>query len=552
MTVTHLLGLTLAAVAVAALARRLGWQAPLVLVLAGCAVSFVPGVPTFDVNGHGHLLLGIVLPPLLYSAALGVSYADFRALLRPIVQLGVGLVVATAAAVALVAHLVVPGLPLPAALVLGAVVSPPDAVAASAIGRRLGLPRQVATLLSGESMINDAAALTLYKVALAAVFGVGGATFGLAGGNIAATFGLAVVAGVAVGLLFGVVVHAVRLRLGDPVVEAVLGLIVPFAAYVCAEQLGGSGVLAVVAAGLYLGRRSPEAGYASRLQELPLWSSLDLLLEAVVFALIGLQLRHVVASVDVDQRAGWTLLGAALAVLATTLAVRPLFVVLVETLRRVPRPWTRHAARPTWLNAREQAVVSWAGMRGVVTLAAAAAIPASVNGTAVPDRAVLQFLAFSVTIGTLLLQGVSLPLVIRLLGVRDAAQRRRDAETELRLQEQTTAAALARTEEVLGTMTPRLGEERAAAIAERVRGPLLARVQAMTQAVRAEEQEEAAHGRHRGESFSRLRQEVIAVQRRVLMDERDKGNLDDKVMRAVLQELDYEEAAVSHSWVERL
>jgi CPA1 family monovalent cation:H+ antiporter len=229
-----------------------------------------------------------------------------------------------------------------------------------------------------------------------------------------------------------------------------------------------------------------------------------------------------------------------------------LFVVLAESLRRVPRPWNRHDSRSDWLSGREQAVVSWTGMRGVVTLAAAAAIPATVNGTAVPDRAVLQFLAFSVTIGTLLLQGLSLPLVIRLLGVRDESQGRRDAEAELRLQERTTAEALERTEELLSAMAQHLGDERAAAITERVRGPLLARVQAMTQAVGAEGQEESAHGRRRGEGFSELRREVIAVQRRVLMEERDKGNLDDEVMRAVLQELDYEEAAVSHSWVARL
>ena len=164
----------------------------------------------------------------------------------------------------------------------------------------------------------------------------------------------------------------------------------------------------------------------------------------------------------------------------------------------------------------------------------------------------LQFLAFAVTIGTLLLQGLTLPRVIRLLGVRDAGQRQRDAEAELRLQQRTTAEAFARTEELLSTMATHLGDERTAAIAERVRGPLLARAQAMTQAVGAEGQEAAAHGRRRGEGFSQLRQEVIAVQRRVLMEERDNGNLDDEVMRAVLQELDYEEAAVSHSWVARL
>jgi NhaP-type Na+/H+ or K+/H+ antiporter len=165
----ELLGLALAAVAVTALARRLGWQAPLLLVVVGLAASFVPGIPEFAIDGE--LLLALVLPPLLYSAALGVSYAGFRALLHPIVQLGVVLVFVTAVVVALLARLVVPGLPMPVALVLGAIVAPPDAVSAASIGRRLGLPRPMMTVLSGESLINDAAALTFYKVALAAVFG---------------------------------------------------------------------------------------------------------------------------------------------------------------------------------------------------------------------------------------------------------------------------------------------------------------------------------------------------------------------------------------------
>ncbi|KQS68557.1 Na+/H+ antiporter [Modestobacter sp. Leaf380] len=541
----QLLALAVGAIAVAAAARRLGWQAPLLLVLVGFVASYVPGVPEFAIDGD--LLLAVVLPPLLYSAALEVSYADFRALLRPIVQLGVVLVVVTAVVVALVAHWVVPGLPLPAALVLGAVVAPPDAVSAAAIGRQLGLPRPVMTVLSGESLINDAASLTFYKVALAAVFGVGGGVLGLDWGVAAETFGLAVGVGVALGLLIGVVVHALRLRLNDPVVTSVLGLVVPFAAYLLAEELEGSGVLAVVAAGLYLGHKSPEAGYASRLQERPLWSSLDLLLQAVVFALIGLQLRYVVESVEASQRSNSALVGAALAVLGTAIVVRPLFVFAVEALRRLPRPWARRSSRshrPGW---RHQAVISWTGMRGVVTLAAAAAVPADF-----PDRDVLQLLAFTAAIGTLLLQGLTLPWLIRRLDVQDPDQARRDAEAEVHLAERATAAAMERIAEVEQELAERVGPERAHAVAERIRGPLLARARSMSASVRAEEREDADRSRTRAQVFHRVRQEIIEVQRRVLMEERDKGHLDDEVMRAVLQELDYEEAATANSWVGRL
>ena len=545
MDVAPLLALAFGAVAVTAVARRLGWQAPLLLVLVGFGASFVPGVPEFSIDGD--LLLAVVLPPLLYSAALEVSYADFRALLRPIVQLGVGLVVVTAVVVALVAHAVVPGLSLPAALVLGAVVAPPDAVSAAAIGRQLGLPRPIMTVLSGESLINDAASLTFYKVALAAVFGAGGALLGLDASGAAATFGLAVAVGVALGLAIGAAVHLVRVRLDDPVVTSVLGVVVPFAAYLLAEGLSGSGVLAVVTAGLYLGHRSPEAGYASRLQERPLWASLDLLLQSLVFALIGLQLRGVAESAEASARSNWALAGAALAVLGTAVVVRPLFVYLVEGLRRAPRPWRRRPSRshrPTW---RQRAVISWTGMRGVVTLAAAAAVPEDF-----PDRDVLQLLAYAVTIGTLLLQGLSLPWLIRALGVTDPDQARRDAEAEVHLAQRATAAALERIAQVEHELAERVGADRARAVADRIREPLLARTRSMSASMRAERSEDGDRDRRRARTFHRVRQEIIEVQRRVLMAERDEGHLDEEVMRAVLQELDYEEAATANSWVGRL
>ena len=408
MDAAELLLLAIGAVGVAAVARRLGWQAPLLLVVVGFGVSFLPGMPEVEIDGE--LLLAVVLPPLLYSSALGVSYVGFRALFHPIVQLGVGLVFVTAITVALVARLVVPDLPMPVALVLGAIVAPPDAVSAASIGRQAGAPpagddravgrepdqrRRGPHLLQGRPRRRPGRRREPAGHRLEHRGRHLRPRRGRRGGDRAGP---------------GLAVHALRMRLDDPVVESVLGLIVPFAAYLLAEELHGSGVLAVVAAGLYLGYRGPEAGYATRLQERPLWSSLDLLLEAVVFALIGLQLRYVAqrgAGVRPVQHlpAGRRGRGAGhhhrgpVRLRLRARAGPP-------GTPAQPRSGLTRPQRPPW---SYQVVISWTGMRGVVTLAAAAALPVEVDGEPFADRGAVQFLAFAVTIGTLLLQGLTLP-----------------------------------------------------------------------------------------------------------------------------------------------
>ena len=281
------LALVLGSLAVTAVCRRLGVSSALVLVLAGLAASLIPGV--IEVTFDPQVVLLLVLTPLLYSAALDSSYLGIRANKRPIGLLAVGLVAFTAVVVGVVASWLIPGLPLAAGLVLGAVVAPPDAVSALAVGRRLNLPRRVMTILGGESLINDATALTLFRVFLAVAAGTGVTVWGAAG-----MFVLAAVGGTAVGLAVGWVVHRIRRRLDDPPVESALGLVVPFGVYLLAESVHASGLLAVVVAGLYLGYRSPESGYATRLQDGVLWRASDTILESVVFALIGLQLTAVV------------------------------------------------------------------------------------------------------------------------------------------------------------------------------------------------------------------------------------------------------------------
>jgi NhaP-type Na+/H+ or K+/H+ antiporter len=399
-------------VALTAFARKRGWPAPLLVTAVALAVSFIPGMPEFEIEPE--LILTIVLPPLLYSSSLEVSFQGFTRSRKHIYRLGVGLVLVTALAVGLLAWWLIPGISLPEALLLGAVVSPPDAVSAAAIGQKLGLPRHVMTVLSGESLINDAASLTLFKVFVAIVLGSGYSLLADVG-----IFGAAIGIGVVVGVFVGGMFVRLRSRIDDPVIETLVGLLLPFALYIGAEHIGfgpfvGSGVIAVVAAGLVVGFNAPRAGYASRLQERPVWSAIDLLLEGVVFALIGLQLKANLEGIAETELGVWATVGIAAIVLAAVVVVRPLFVFPTYYLslfgdkrdrRNVERRQAQQQKRAkTWLererkrgrepdeqtlaringrreepdkrmNWRELAVVSWTGMRGVVTLAAAASIP---------------------------------------------------------------------------------------------------------------------------------------------------------------------------------
>lgn len=538
----HLLVLLLGSLAVTAVCRRFGWPSPLVLVAVGLAISLIPGFP--EVSLDSEVILAVVLPPLLYSAALRCSYTGFRASIGAITALGVGAVIATTAAVGLVAYLIVPEMPLAVALVLGAVVAPPDAVAATSIAKRLGLPRRVVMILTGESLINDGTALTLYKVALAAALG---ASSGFLRGT--GVFVWTTIAGIAVGLAFGAALYWLRRRMEDPVLQTAFGLIVPFAAYLAGEQLEASGVLAVVAAGLFMGHHLPKLGYATRLQEEPVWDALDTLLEAAVFGLIGIQLRFVVSNVvDSHYSVSRVALGGVI-VLITAIAIRFACVFasggLVRAFQRRGRARRIVTPRPNYM-----VVVSWAGMRGVVTLAVAASIPLTLDdGAPFPDRAVIQLMAFVVTIGTLLVQGLTLPWVIRRLGAQDPDEQVRDAETEARLYELTTDVALARLEELRHEWA-----DEHHAVLDRIAAFVRSQGRSAVETVRARVEESAEEsvddaavpvsGPHQPDDIFRLRQELLDAQRRALLEVRDEGEVDDEVIREVLHWLDLEEAAL--------
>lgn len=511
----ELLLLLVGSLLVTAVARRLGWSAPLVLVGVGLAVSFVPALPEFALEPE--LILVLVLPPLLYSAALDSSYHNIRANLRPIGLLAVGLVLATTIAVGWVAHLVLPGLSLWSAMVLGAVIAPPDAVAAVAIGRRLNLPRRTMTLLTGESLINDATALTAYKVAVAAA---GGAAASWAGG--AGTFAVSAGGGVLVGLAIGMGVRWVRDRLDDGVLESSLGMLVPFGAYLFAEELHSSGVLAVVVAGLYIGHYAPRSSYYTRLQDTAVWRSVDVLLESFVFALIGLQLKTVVAEVDVTPGLLW----AAGAVLLATILVRFAWMYPAAYLPRwLSRRVREREKAPGW---RGITVISWAGMRGVVSLAAAAALPLDL-----PGREVIVFCAFVVTVGTLLIQGMTLPWVIRKLGHR-GDEERTDALAEAQVQHAAAQAAVERLDRVVDD-----GDNAPDHVVHRLRLLAEHRGNAAWERLGRQEDESPAA------AFRRLRRTMLDAERQVFVRARDEGRIDDEVLVRVLRELDLEEAALS-------
>ncbi|NKQ55911.1 Na+/H+ antiporter [Amycolatopsis sp. K13G38] len=549
MELLTLMGVLAAALGLTALARRYNLSAPLLIVVVALGVSFIPGVPRIELEPE--LILTLVLPPLLYSTALESSFAQFKAAMRPIVALGVVLVVVTAVVVGLCVHLLLPDMPMASALVLGAVVAPPDAVTAVAIGRRLGLPRRLMTVLTGESLVNDAAALTLYKIALAAVLGTAGSI-----GHGFLIFLVAAVLGIGVGLLAGMIVGAIRRRLDDPLMESVFGIIVPFAVYVTAEHLhpfsqdfSGSGVLAVVAAGLYLGQQSLHAGSATRVQDSSIWASLDVLLETLVFALMGLQLPFVLESTNSAASDNGTLVIAAFVVLVVTIAVRIPYVFLTGVLPHALRLFGGERTSPPW---RYFTVLSWTGMRGVVTLAAATGVPLVTHtGAPFPGRDEIQLFAFAVAIGTLLVQGLSLPVMIRKLKVSNEAEAERDEQEELHAREAAMNAALKRLDEMMPDLLSKVdvSKERAERINARLRGLVETRYRGAMAAISltAEEREASPHA-----AFVLARRELLLAQREAVLSCRAAGEVDDDVVRKVLRELDLEELALSDTLTSRL
>ena len=510
-----LVALAAVVITVSGFCRRFDLSAPLVLIAVGIAVSYVPLVP--EVRLSSEIVLVGLLPPLLYATALQSSLVDFNANRLSILLLSIGLVAFTAVGVGFVLHALLPGLTWPAAFAVGAVVAPTDAVAATAIAHRIGLPRRVVTVLEGESLLNDATALVALRTAILA---------GTAGGvtvvEVSLEFLLAAGVGVLVGLGMFVAIGWVRKSFTEPVLDTSVSLVTPFVAYVAAEELHGSGVLAVVVAGLLLGHKAPVLQTASsRIAERLNWRTISFLLENVVFLLIGLQAHWIIGDVADSSLSAGQIATACASALAAAIVLRLVWV-LPSGNFIVRRAGRKTPSESTW---RDTAIIGWAGMRGVVTLAAAFAIPPDF-----PHRNVLLLIALTVTAGTLFLQGLSLPWLARRLQV-PSPDPREDALARATLFQKATRAGLAELDKHADEDDPhdvvdalrRRAEQRDFAAWERL-GDAGAEVETPS------------------ETYTRLRLEMLQAERARVLEVRSTGHLPAEVVADVLAALDVEES----------
>lgn len=501
--------------AASALGDRIKVSVPLLLVVIGVIGSYLPFIPPVALDPD--LVLVGILPPLLYAAALQTSVVDFRQNLRSIALLSVGYVIFGTVAIGLIVWWLLPEIPLAAAFAFGAVVAPPDAVAATTIARRVGLPRRVVSLLEGESLVNDATALVLLRTAIAAIGG------SVTMAQVASDFSFAVGGGVVIGLISAWVLLQIRKRVRNVAINTSISLAAPFVAFLPAEALHASGVLAVVVAGLIIGTKSRAMpGGASRMSQRSNWATVQFLLENSVFLLIGLQVRSIIEATAGDSLSVGRVWGACGIVLVAVLVLRPIWVFPSIYLPRLIPSIRKADPAPRW---QLPTVVSWAGMRGVVTLAAVFALPEDV-----PHRPVLVLAALGVVAGTLVVQGLSLPWLVRRLGVR-GPDVRLETLSLAALMDQVTAVGIKELQshiqpndspEVLA-MLERRAQERGRAAWER-----LGRSESMTQTP--------------SKRYAVLRREMLDAERTKVVELSRTGAYAHAVISEVLEMLDVEES----------
>lgn len=557
-------------VGTAILSGRIGVAAPLLLVVLGIGIGYLPFVPLVDVDPE-IILLG-VLPPLLYAAAVNVPLVDFRRNFRPVIGLSVLLVIISAIVIGLLVHLLVPAIPLPVGIALGAVVSPTDAVAATSIGKKLGMPARLVSILEGESLVNDATSLVLLKTALAAV--AGSFVFWDAAGS----FGFAVAGAVVIGFVIGMITVWIRSKLVNPVYDTVISFTVPFIAFIPAEEIGASGVLAVVVTGLYTGHHSARRFSATaRMNERLNWRTLQFVVENGVFLVMGLQLHSLADQVSSTSWRLPHLMLVALAVVGVLIVCRALFMVPMlwsmrgtarryearneafsrgvdrarknenvntTKLRRIEFMQQRSEAdlaheQEQALGWRDGAVLSWSGMRGVVTLAAAQTIPVEV-----PYRAQVVLIAFIVAIATLLLHGLTLPALIKKLWKNQEAGSGTARELRALSKDVLEAGNAALDDEIAAERDDSSRPDPDPAIVERVRaggkGTLTPLALTATDGAVPEAGEETP-----AQSYVRLANVVLQAQREALLEERAIGRYSSETLRRVELALDAHETRLA-------
>ncbi|GIF09739.1 Na+/H+ antiporter [Actinoplanes siamensis] len=515
---------------------KTGLPAAVLLTVAGIVYAFLPG-DNFEIDPH--LILTFIVPPLLYNAALDSSLIDIRRNLRTVISLSVALVIATAFLVGLGLSLVVGGVTLAAGIALGAAVAPPDPVAALAVGRKAGLPPRLITLIQGEGLLNDATALTILLVAQQVAIGKEEFTFT----NTAGRFVLMAAGGVVVGVAVAYLVRFLRVLRADPLNANAISLITPMAAYLLAEGIHVSGVLAVVVAGLIIGHDTPRyATGASRLQTAAVWRLIDFLLEGAVFLLIGVQMRKVLEELSEYRTA--TIVVAVSVTLGVVLLLRPLWLFLTQLLPRslhtrlggededegedLPKGKRRERS----LGGRESIALSWAGTRGVITLAAVYSLNSNF-----PNRGLLAFCAFAVVLVTLIGQGLTFAPLVRWLGLRanqtDKARLRNEARSAA------VRAALNRLDDIQGEQHDNIEDE----AMETMRKQLQIRLDRYRHRLDLLEQVDTPElpPSPQYEAALMVRQAVIDAEREELLRWRDAGRLDDENLRVLNRELDHEE-----------
>jgi monovalent cation/hydrogen antiporter len=506
----------------ALLSNRYKYPFAVVLVLAGLLISLIPGLPGIMLKPE--IVFFVFLPPLLYAAAWNTSWRDFKANLRPISLAAIGLVFFTTTCVAILVHYMIPEFTWAQSFLLGAIVSPPDAVAATSITRGLGIHPRIIAILDGESLVNDASALVGYKYALGAILA---GSFSL--GSASLNFILVFCGGVAVGIALGFCIYWLHTKwIKDAVLDVTITFLTPFAAYLLAEKMHVSGVLAVVSSGLYLAFRSAEIfSHQSRIQAYAVWEVVIFILTALVFILLGLQLKVIIR--DFDQGELFQLILYGIIISMVCLIVRLIWIVPAAT---IPRLLSRRIRETEYFDKRNIIVFVWAGMRGIVSMAAALAIPLTLHGSKFPNRSEIIFLTFCVILFTLTLQGVTLPWVINALKLPKYSILIEEYDVRSKLIEKTKNHI----------------ETNLSHISEEIRDMLWKNYDTRYNMLQHSRLPEKKSGKKDNPAtrifnqFGELQLELLKLEREMANQLRKKGNASEEVIRKIEREIDLEEA----------